>query len=103
MEQEKNCAFQYAKMKHGIFRDTKIVCDKSELTLDEAKKLWNEHFADAAKWIKDGNTVEMVIWINMVTPQSYGDTLQYISTDAESDGVSIMIVTGKHHRKMFVP
>ena len=25
----------------------------------------------------------------MVTPQSYGDALQYISTDAESDGVSI--------------
>mgnify|MGYP000847553263 FL=1 len=89
MEQEKNCAFQYAKMKDGIFRDTKIVCDKSELTLDEAKQLWNTHFADAAKWIKDGNTVEMVIWINMETPQSYGDTLQYISTDAESDGVSI--------------
>jgi len=89
MEQEKNCAFQYAKMKEGIFRDTKIVEDKSELTLDEAKKLWNSHFADAAKWIKDGNTVEMVIWINMGTPQSYGDTLQYISTDAESDGVSI--------------
>ena len=89
MEQEKNCAFQYAKMKDGIFRDTKIVEDKSELTLDEAKKLWNEHFADAAKWIKEGNTVEMVIWINMATPQSYGDTLQYISTDAESDGVSI--------------
>ena len=89
MEQEKNCAFQYAKMKDGIFRDTKIVCDKSELTLDEAKKLWNEHFADAAKWIKEGNTVEMVIWINMATPQSYGDALQYISTDAESDGVSI--------------
>lgn len=89
MGQEKNCAFQYAKMKEGVFRDTKIVCDKSELTLDEAKKLWNEHFADAAKWIKDGNLVEMVIWINMATPQSYGDTLQYISTDAESDGVSI--------------
>ena len=83
MEQEKNCAFQYAKMREGIFRDTKIVEDKSELTLDEAKKLWNKHFADAAKWIKDGNTVEMVIWINMATPQSYGDTLQYISTDAE--------------------
>ena len=61
MEQEKNCAFQYAKMKEGIFRDTKIIEDKSELTLDEAKKLWNAHFADAAKWIKDGNTVEMAV------------------------------------------
>ena len=89
MEQEKNCAFQYAKMREGFFREIQFVEDKSELTLDEAKQLWNKYFADAAKWIKDGNTVEMVIWINMATPQSYGDTLQYISTDAESDGVSI--------------
>jgi hypothetical protein len=89
MEHEKNCAFQYAKMREGIFRDTQIVEDKSKLTLDEAQQLWNTHFADAAKWIKEGNTVEMVIWINMETIQSYGEHLQYISTDAESDGVSI--------------
>lgn len=89
MEQEKKCAFQYIKMSEGIFGDTKIVEDKSELTLEEAKQLWNANFADAAKWIKDGNTVEMAIWINMVTPQLYGDTLQYISNNAESDGVSI--------------
>jgi len=61
-------------------------------TIDEAKELWNKYFDDAAKWIKEGNTVEMVIWINMETPQSYADTLQYISTDAESDGKSIWVV-----------
>jgi hypothetical protein len=98
MEQEINCAFQYAKMKDGIFRDTKMVEDKSELTLDEAKKLWNSYFADAAKWIKEGNTVEMVIWIN-ATPQSYGDALQYISTDAESDGVSIWETKKSYFKK----
>lgn len=85
----RNCAFQYAKMSDTIFRDTKIVADKSEITLEEAKQLWNLHFSDAAEWIKQGNTVEMVIWIDMETPQSYGKTLQYISTDAESNGVSI--------------
>jgi hypothetical protein len=89
MEQKRNCAFQYAKMKKGVFRDTVIICDKSELTIEEAKKLWDSHFADAAKWIKEGNTVEMVIWINMETPESYSDYLQYISADAESDGNSI--------------
>lgn len=96
-----NCAFQYAKMRDGIFRDTKIVEDKSELTLDEAKQLWNAHFADAAKWIKDGNTVEMVIWINMTTPQSYGDTLQYISTDAESDGLNIWVTEKRFFTNKF--
>lgn len=89
MEQERNCAFQYAKMREGIFRDTKIVEDKTGLTVDEAKALWNEHFEDAAKWIKEGNTVEMVIWNQMDSPQSYGKWLEYISTDAESDGKSI--------------
>ena len=97
----KNCAFQYAKMRDGILRDTKIIEDRSDLTLDEAKQLWNAHFTDAAKWIKDGNTVEMVIWINMGTPQSYGDTLQYISTDAQSDGIHIWEVTKKYFTKQF--
>jgi hypothetical protein len=72
-----------------LYSNTKIVCDKNELTLEEAQKLWNEYYEDAAKWIKDGGEVEMVIWINMETPNSYGDTLQYISTDAHSDGVRI--------------
>jgi hypothetical protein len=89
MKQEKNCAFQYAKISGSIFRETIMVEDKSGLTIDEAKQLWNTHYTDAAKWIKDGNEVEMVIWINMRKPTDYGDTLQYISTDAESDGESI--------------
>lgn len=83
---KKNCAFQYAKMSGEHCKSIKIVCDKSELTIEEAKQLWDEYYYDAAKWIKSGNTVEMVIWIDMETPSSYGDSLQYISTDAESDG-----------------
>lgn len=85
----RDCAFQYAKMKDGIFRDTKMIEDKTELTLEEAKELWNKYYPDAAKWIKEGNTVEMVLWINMDTPHSYNESVQYISTDAESDGVNI--------------
>lgn len=86
---EKNCAFQYAKITGSIFKSTEIVCDKSELTIVEAKQLWNNYFPDLARHIKSGEVGEMVIWINMETPQSYGDTLEYISTDAESDGVQI--------------
>lgn len=99
--QERNCAFQYAKIERGLFGNTKIVKDKTSLTLDEAKKLWNENFPDAAKWIHDGNTAEMVIWIDMETPQSYGDSLQYISTDAESDGISIWEVKKNYFTKLF--
>jgi hypothetical protein len=83
---EKNCAFQYAKNR---FMGSEMVCDKSELTLDEAKALWNEYYPDLAKHINGGMTGEMVIWINMANAHSYGETLQHISTDAESNGVDI--------------
>lgn len=96
---EKNCAFQYAKIDGHFLRRTNIVCDKTSLTLDEAKALWNEYYSDCAKWIKQGNTAEMVIWINMSTPESYGDSLQYISTDAESDGNNIWVNERKDFKK----
>lgn len=99
--EERNCAFQYAKMNNGTFRDIKIVCDKSELTLNEAKKLWNEYFSDCAKWIKEGGVAEKVIWINMKHKSWYGDKLEYISTDAESDGVSIWEVKKEYFTKQF--
>lgn len=89
MKQEKNCAFQYAKITGNILRDTKIVCDETDLTLEEAKILWNKYFPDLAKHIKNGDTGEMVIWINMADSHSYDERLQHISTDAESDGISI--------------
>lgn len=98
---EKNCAFQYAKMTSGILPRTEIVCDKNLLTLEDAKHLWNEYYKDAAKWIKEGHTVEMVIWVNMYTPESYGDHLEYISTDAESDGVQIWVTQKKLFTKNF--
>jgi hypothetical protein len=83
---EKNCAFQYAKIIHGSI---KIIEDMAELSIDEAKELWNKYFDDAAKWIYEGNTAEMAIWINMETPISFKETLQYISIDAESNGTAI--------------
>lgn len=86
---EKNCAFQYAKITGDFMPRTEIVCDKNELTIEDAKQLWNQYHPDAAKHIKNGGRVEMVIWINMSTSSSYGESLEHISYDAESDGVSI--------------
>lgn len=99
--QERNCAFQYAKITGEIFRDTKIVCDQSELTLDEAKALWNQYYPDLAKHIKNGNSGEMAIWIGMPDAHSYGETLQHISTDAESDGITIWLVKKDYFTKEF--
>lgn len=96
-EEKRDCAFQYAKIHGSMFRRTEIVCDKSELTLTEAKELWNQYYSDFAKHIKDGDdTAEMAIWINMPDPHSYGETLYHISTDAESDGKDIWVTTKQY-------
>ena len=100
-KKEKNCAFQYAKITGSIFRDTKIVCDETDLTLEEAKTLWNKYFPDLAKHIKNGDTGEMVIWINMADSHSYSEKLQHISTDAESDGISIWETRKTYFTKEF--
>lgn len=94
----RDCAFQYAKINGKVFRDTKIVCDESGLTIDEAKELWKKYYPDLAKHIKNGDTGEMALWINMVDDHSYGETLAHISTDAESDGQTIW-ETRKHYFK----
>lgn len=95
----KNCAFQYAKINSGIIRNTTIVEDKTNLTLQEAKELWNKYYDDCATWIKDGNFAEMVIWVNMEDSNSYNDYLQYISTDAESDGNTIYVIKRNNFKK----
>lgn len=92
MGQERNCAFQYAYTKNRIFGDTVIVCDKSGITLDEAKELFNSYKSDIIKILKnkdDYQSLEAVIWVNMVDEFSYGDTLVYITLDFETDGEDI--------------
>lgn len=95
---EKDCAFQYAKIYGNVFKRTEMVCDKSELSVEEAKELWNQYYPDLAKHIQNGETGEMVIWIDMYDNHSYDKTLQHISTDAESDGRSIW-----ETRKIYFP
>lgn len=93
---EKNCAFQYAKVSGTFLRETKMVSDVTQITLEEAQTLWAEYYPDCAKHIFRGGTAEMVIWINMTDPHSYGERLDHISTDAESDGSRIWETT-KHY------
>jgi len=92
MEQERNCAFQYAYIKNRLFRDTQIVCDKSALTLNEAKGLFNNYKKDIINILKnkeDYLSLEAVIWINMVDEFSYGETLVYVTLNFETDGKDI--------------
>lgn len=88
-----NFAFQYAVVKGSFFRDIEIVHDQSELTLSEAKELWNKYYPHLREHIKNGNTGEMCIWINMSDPYSYGDKLYHISNDAIVEGDYIVETT----------
>ena len=82
-----------------MFRNLQIVCDETSLTFEEATELWNKYYEDAAKWIKNDGLVEMVLWTNMETPESYAESSQYISTDAQSDGSNIWVVKKEYFVK----
>lgn len=100
IKEERDCAFQYAKVYGEFMRRTVIVCDETGLTLEEALALWEKYYPDCAKHIKDpDNTAEMVIWIDVLDKYSYGKHLYYISTNAESDGHDIWETTKSYFPK----
>ena len=68
----RHCAFQY-------YNGRKVVSDKYNLTLDEAKELWNEHYADMVEKTTDGEGIEVAIWINMQNDSDYRETLVHLS------------------------
>lgn len=76
---KKNCAFQY-------YDGYNVKVDKSNLTLDEAKKLWNENYNNMVKNTKEGAEIETAIWINMKDDSDYIETLIHLSSPNESDG-----------------
>lgn len=85
----RDCAFQYAYTKGTFFRETKIVCDKSNLTFQEAKDLFNFYKKDIINILKnkdDYTSLEAVIWVNMKDEFSYNENKVYITLDFETDG-----------------
>lgn len=69
---KKDCAFQY-------YDGTKVKVDETELTIEEAKELWNENYDDMVEKAKDDNNIEVAIWINMNDKYDYRDKLIYLS------------------------
>jgi hypothetical protein len=59
-----------------------MVEDKGELTLEEAKNLWNEHYADMVEKTEDGEDIEVAIWIN----SDYIETLIHLSAPEVRNG-----------------
>ena len=75
----RHCAFQY-------YNGYKVVCDKYSLTLEVAKELWNEHYADMVKRTTDGDEIEVAIWINMQNDSDYRETLVHLSSPEIRNG-----------------
>ena len=75
----RHCAFQY-------YNGRKVVCDKYNLTLEEAKDLWNEHYDDMVEKTTDGEDIEVAIWINMQNDSDYLETLVHLSSPEIRNG-----------------
>lgn len=77
---KKDCAFQY-------YNGRTVVSDETNLTLDRAKELWNEHYDDMVVKTREGEEIEVAIWINMENDSDYGDTLIHLcSPNVDDDG-----------------
>ncbi len=74
-----NCAFQY-------YNGSKVVCDKFEITLEEAKKLWNKYYEDMVEKTTDDLEIEVAIWINMKDSTDYRETLIHLSSPEVRNG-----------------
>lgn len=79
VEEQKNCAFQY-------YDGYKVKVDVTDITLTEAKKLFNDNYDDMVHKAKDQN-IEVAIWINMRNNSDYGETLIHICSPISEKGV----------------
>lgn len=79
MEDLNNCGFQY-------YDGCIVKEDVRELTLDEAKELFNNYYVEMVSKVNEGYEIEVAIWIDMSTPNSYGDTLLHLSSPVVENG-----------------
>ena len=77
--EKNNCAFQY-------YDGVRVVSDEDCLTLEEAKKLWDEHYDDMVSKVSDGKDIEVAIWINMKERGMYGESLVHLNAPQVKNG-----------------
>lgn len=75
-----NCAFQY-------FDGLNVVVDKSNLTLTEAKKLFNDYYHDMiiSQLDEYRRGIEVAIWINMYDDSDYREKFIYLDNPEIKD------------------
>lgn len=87
----KNNAFQY-------YNGIDIVEDQTELTLEEAKELWNDHYDNMVSMVKQGYEIEVAIWIRMKDKATFGETLIHLHSPTIENGALCETVTN-YYRK----
>lgn len=92
---ETNCAFQY------YLADGTVICDKANITLGEAKLLWNEYYDDMVDKTQRGYNIEAAVWINGNDRTDYGETLVHLSNPELENGV--LFETGRTYFRPFKP
>lgn len=75
-----DCAFQY-------FDGIVIQVDEINLTLEDAKDLWNRYYEDMVYHAKEGYEIEVAIWINMQNGSDYTDTLIHLCAPQVKNGI----------------
>ena len=75
----RNCAFQY-------YNGRKVVCDEFEITVEEAKELWNKYYDDMVEKTTEDLEIEVAIWINMKNSTDYRETLIHLSAPEVRNG-----------------
>jgi len=96
---KRNCAFQY------YLNDGTVICDKANLTLGEAKLLWNEHYQDMVEKTKQGAEIEAAVWINGNEKTDYGETLVHLHNPELEEGWhgAVLFETIKTYFRPFPP
>jgi ribonuclease HIII len=97
--EEKNCSFQYSVTYGNFYKVIDIVENQTEITLSKCKELWNKYYNEAVKHIKNGDSIEMCIWINMIDKYSFGEKLHHISGDVYVESGYIVETVKKYFPK----
>lgn len=86
MEEQKNCAFQYA------LKDGTVLMDTALITIDEAWTLWVNYLPQFKEHLLRERSSEMVIWTDMNDRWDYHTMVKLLNSD------NVIIKDGKMYQ-----
>lgn len=83
MEEEKNCAFQFATSPR--WGGGKVIEDTDLITLSEAKELFKKYIPEFKRRLADEENPEMGIWTDMPDNHTYVTMFVHADRDTQVD------------------